>query len=213
MPTRRLSMRKSKEVLRLRYELRLGQREIARACSISQSTVHAYLNRAAAAGVSWPLPEGWDESRLDAALFGEPRPSQGKAQRPLPDFPALAEQLKRHRHLTLQLTWEEYRQAHPEGYGYSRFCELYQRWRRKQDLLGLCADEMLTGRIGQTSRQQPHRTCGDGHQPSAGSTQGGCLSSPRRYPRTRWRLSSRGERSTHTVRGVEVRGLVSCQMC
>ena len=128
-------MRKSKEVLRLRYELRLGQREIARACSISQSTVHAYLNRAAAAGVSWPLPEGWDESRLDAALFGEPRPSQGKTQRPLPDFPALAEQLKRHRHLTLQLTWEEYRQAHPEGYGYSRFCELYQRWRRKQDLV------------------------------------------------------------------------------
>jgi DNA-binding transcriptional regulator LsrR (DeoR family) len=57
VPTRRLSMRKIKEVLRLRFELRLGQRAIARACSISQSTVHEYLNRAAAAGVVWPLGE------------------------------------------------------------------------------------------------------------------------------------------------------------
>ena len=48
-------MRKIKEVLRLRFELGLGQRAIARACSISQSTVHEYLNRAAAAGVVWPL--------------------------------------------------------------------------------------------------------------------------------------------------------------
>ena len=53
----------------------------------------------------------------------------------LPDFPALHSQLQQHRHLTLQLTWEEYRQIHPEGYGYSRFCELYERWRRKQDVV------------------------------------------------------------------------------
>ncbi|MBS1983471.1 MAG: hypothetical protein JST16_04805 [Bdellovibrionales bacterium] len=40
-----------------------------------------------------------------------------------PDFAA--------RHLTLQLLWEEYREANPDGYRYSRFCELYQRWRSK----------------------------------------------------------------------------------
>ena len=57
-------MRKIKEVLRLRFELRLGQRAIARACSISQSTVHEYLNRAAAAGVGWPQPEGWTKKEL-----------------------------------------------------------------------------------------------------------------------------------------------------
>ena len=32
-------MRKIKEVLRLRFELQLGQREIARACSISQGAI------------------------------------------------------------------------------------------------------------------------------------------------------------------------------
>ena len=54
-------MRKIKEVLRLRFELGLGQRAIARACSISQSTVHEYLNRAAAAGVGWNStpPAAW----------------------------------------------------------------------------------------------------------------------------------------------------------
>ena len=64
-------MRKIREVLRLRFELGLGQRAIARACSISQSTVHDYLNRAAAAGVVWPLGEEWDEQRVEQALFGE----------------------------------------------------------------------------------------------------------------------------------------------
>src|SRR5258708_11085509 len=128
-------MRKIREVLRLRFELRLGQRAIARACSISQSTVHEYLNRAAAAGVVWPLGEGWDEQRVEQALFGERTVVKRLPEQVLPDFPALSSQLQQHRHLKLQLAWEEYRQIHPEGYGYSRFCELYQRWRRKQGVV------------------------------------------------------------------------------
>jgi transposase len=44
-------------------------------------------------------------------------------------------ELQQHKHLTLQLLWEEYRAQTPEGYRYSRFCELYQRWRRKQEVV------------------------------------------------------------------------------
>ena len=44
-------MRKIKGVLRLRFELQLAQREIARACSIRQGAVHNYLKKAAAAGI------------------------------------------------------------------------------------------------------------------------------------------------------------------
>ena len=128
-------MRKIKEVLRLRFELKLGQREIARACSISQGAVHNYLKKASAVGIHWPLPEGWNEDRVEEALFGEQRPAVQPHERALPDFPALHDQLQRHRHLTLQLAWEEYRQANPDGYRYSRFCELYGRWRRKQDVV------------------------------------------------------------------------------
>jgi transposase len=38
-------------------------------------------------------------------------------------------------HLTQQMLWEEYRQANPDGYRYSRSCELYERWRRKQGVV------------------------------------------------------------------------------
>ena len=127
-------MRKTKEVLRLRFELGLGQREIARACAISQGAVHNYLKKAAAAGIAWPLPEGWDEKRIEETLFGDRRPIEPRP-RALPDFPSLHEEFQQHPHLTLQLAWQEYRQVHPEGYGYSRFCELYGRWRRKQDVV------------------------------------------------------------------------------
>ena len=79
-------MRKIKEVLRLRFELGLGQREIARACSISQGAVHSYLKKAAAAGVCWPLPEGWDEPHVEQALFGDQRPIERSRERAHPDF-------------------------------------------------------------------------------------------------------------------------------
>ena len=128
-------MRKIKEVLRLRFQLGLSQGQIARSCSISQGAVSKYLKRAQAAGVSWPLPEGWDEARLEEALFGHRPRRVYETCRPTPDFATLHQELQSHRHLTLQLLWEEYRQDHPDGYGYSRFCELYRRWQRSVDLV------------------------------------------------------------------------------
>ena len=129
-------MRKLKEVLRLRHELKLGYQQIARSCAIAPSSVHKYLKRAGAANIGWPLPEGWDEAKLESTLF--PRAAEVPSKKParvLPDFAAIHEQLRRHKHLTLQLLWEEYRQANPDGYRYSRFCELYQRWRSKLDVV------------------------------------------------------------------------------
>ena len=127
-------MRKIKEVLRLRYELKLDQRQIARSCSISVSTVHEYLRRAERAKVSWPLPDGWDDAHLEAALYPCPE-AKPQAKKSPPDFAAIHEQLRSHRHVTMQLLWEEYREANPDGYRYSRFCELYQRWRKKLDVV------------------------------------------------------------------------------
>jgi transposase len=127
-------MRKVKEVLRLRFGLGLQQNQIARSCSIGQATVHRYLQKAAAAGLSWPLPEHLDDRQLDELLFRSAgRPSQ--VTRALPDFAEIRGQLQIHKHLTLQLLWEEYRQAQGDGYGYSRFCELYERWSRNQDVV------------------------------------------------------------------------------
>jgi transposase len=109
-----MSMRKIKEVLRLRYELKLDQRQIARSCSIAVSTVHEYLKRAEAAKVTWPLPDGWNDARLEAALYPSPDATPQPKKSP-PDFTAVHEQLRTHRHVTLQLLWEEYREGNPEG--------------------------------------------------------------------------------------------------
>jgi transposase len=135
LPQKRLSMRKIKEVLRLRFGLGLQQDQIARSCSIGQATVHRYLEKAAAAKVTWPLPEDFDDRRLDELLFPK-RPLRTPSQpRPGLDFAQLHTQLQTHKHLTLQLLWEEYRETQPDGYGYSRFCELYQRWNRNRDVV------------------------------------------------------------------------------
>ena len=90
-------MRKIREVFRLRFELGLEQRAIARACSISQSTVHDYLKRAAAAGLVWPLGEEWDEQRVEQAVFGERQVVKRLPEQVLPDFPTLHSQLQQHR--------------------------------------------------------------------------------------------------------------------
>ena len=107
-------MRKLKEVLRLRHELKLGYQQIGRSCAIAVSSVHKYLKRAEAAKITWPLPEGWDEARLEAALF--PEAVTGKppsTPRPLPDFDHTHQELRANKHVTLQLLWEEYRAANP----------------------------------------------------------------------------------------------------
>ena len=114
-------MRKIREVLRLRLGLGLGQEQIARSCSISQATVHRYLERAAATGLGWPLPEDCDERRLNELLFPARPAWPASPQRAAVDFSQIQAQLQTHKHLTLQLVWEEYREAQPDGYGYSRY--------------------------------------------------------------------------------------------
>jgi len=130
-------MRKLTEVLRLRFELKLGYQQIGRSCSIGVSTVHKYLKRAEAAGVTWPLPGDWDEARVEALVFPRRQPSlaEHNPARTPPDFAAIQEQLRGSKYVTLQLLWEEYHQTQPDAYRYSRFCELYQRWRSKLDLV------------------------------------------------------------------------------
>jgi len=52
-----LSMRKIEEILRLKFQVGLSHRAIAKSCHVSSSTVSAYVTCAKAAGLSWPLPE------------------------------------------------------------------------------------------------------------------------------------------------------------
>ena len=99
--------------------------------------MHEYLKRAEAAKVGWPLPEGWDDARLEAALFP---PSDSPPQPSNPEVPA---GLRRHPRATAASSSRDLAvalggiSARPTrtAIGYSRFCELYQRWRKKLDVV------------------------------------------------------------------------------
>ena len=123
---RRMPMRKIIDALRLRAS-GLTLREIGASLGTGHSTILGHLKRCDEAGVSWPLPADLSEADLEVRLFQR---EGGKMRRGLaqPDWPAVHRELRR-KGVTLSLLWEEYRAAHPDdGYGYSRYCELYRRW-------------------------------------------------------------------------------------
>jgi transposase len=132
MPTAPISMRKLKEILRLKYGCGLSHRQIASSLSISPSSVSTYTNRAAQLGIaSWPLSPEWDELRLKQAFFST-KVKQKKYS--LPEWPLVYQELK-HKTMTLQLLWEEYTERHPDAhYSYNHFCRQYKAWLKCQKL-------------------------------------------------------------------------------
>jgi transposase len=110
--------RKIRDVLRLSAG-GLSKRKIATSLGVSPTAAGDCIRRARQAGLVWPLPEGLDDTGLEARLYSPP-PRVAKDRRPRPDWPAIHRELRR-KGVTLQLLWEEHRAAYPEGYGYSRY--------------------------------------------------------------------------------------------
>ena len=125
-------MRFIREVLRLAFGVGLSLREIERSLSISHVTASGYVARAREAGLSWPLPEQLDDGALARLLF--PRPVPSSETRPVPDWAYVHRELRR-KGVTRILLWQEYKDAHPEGYALSRFYKLYNWWAEKLDLV------------------------------------------------------------------------------
>ena len=124
MPAERLSMRKIRDVLRLRFGSRLSEREIGRSLLLSNGSVNSYLQRARLAGLDWPLPADLDDGTLERLLFPPPPTPETARARALPDWTLVDKEMRR-KGVTMALLWEEYRAAHPDGFGYSWFCENY----------------------------------------------------------------------------------------
>jgi transposase len=102
------------------------------AAGLPTTTVADYVARAQRAGLGWPLPEGMDDSQLEARLFVTAGPPQHN--RPLPDWLHVHRELRRP-DVTLQLLHLEYRERFPEGYEYSQFCRRYRLWQRPLDVV------------------------------------------------------------------------------
>ena len=135
MPRPRSAMRKIREILRLALGEGLSRRQVAAATGVPGSTVGDHLARARLAGLSWPLPDDMDDAALEARLFVPAAARPPTELRPMPDWPTVHTELRRHKSVTLQLLWLEYRERHPEGFGYSWFCQAYRRWSGRLDLV------------------------------------------------------------------------------
>ena len=120
-------MRRIKDCLRLYFDLKQSQTQISHALSIARSTVQEYLFRFSACGISWADAASLSDESFEQKLF--------------PSGPAIERHSAidmEHMHLelgrpgvTLQLLWEEYREANGNSYSYSQFCELYRQWSKR----------------------------------------------------------------------------------
>lgn len=130
MPAAPISMRKLKEILRLKYGCALSHRQIGKSLSTSASVVSRYANRAAQLGIThWPLAPEWDDAHLQQA-FMQTRVKKRKDV--VLDWALIHQQLK-HKSMTLQLLWEEYLENNPVNhYSYTHFCRLYKEWKQLQ---------------------------------------------------------------------------------
>src|SRR5271154_4615505 len=130
MPAKReLSRRQLRTLLRWRHE-GVSAREIGRRLDVARSTIQDNLKRAAAAGLAWPLGDDVTDDVLEDRLFGRAGVATGQRRRVEPDWAALARELKRPA-VTMMILWEEYREVHPEGYSYSRFCDLLRGFEKR----------------------------------------------------------------------------------
>ena len=121
MPTGRLTMRRIRDVLRLKFAQGLSERAIASSLGLGKGSVGTYLRRARDAGLGWPLPEGLDDDSLELLLF--PNASDvADPDRPVPDWAVIDQELRK-RGVTRMLLWQEYRQQYPDdGYSYAPPC-------------------------------------------------------------------------------------------
>jgi len=126
-------MRQIKDILRLHWSQGLSMRSIARSLGVGYGSVHDVLQRAAAAGLGWPLPAEWDDEALAQQFY---RGNQGRPRRRAePDWTVVDTELRR-KGVTRELLWLEYKQAHPDdGLQYTQFCVHYKRWRQTQDVV------------------------------------------------------------------------------
>jgi transposase len=128
----RLSMSKTKEILRVRWALGLSVREASRATGASTGVVSKTESRAKHAGLSWELVEKLEEPELERRLYGGPKFT--RTSRAEPD-PAWIHRELRRTGVTLELLHLEYLESHPDGYRYTAFCDRYREWHARQGIV------------------------------------------------------------------------------
>ena len=134
MARRRISVDKIKEVIRYGVTTELSERAIGRALKVSRTAVTKYLECFRGSGLTWEQAQELPDSELLAVLEGSrPARTSARYERLAERFPMMVKELRR-KGVTLQLLWEEYLRAHPDGYQNSQFCYHFHRWRKSAEV-------------------------------------------------------------------------------
>jgi transposase len=127
-------MRQVREILRMSLDARLSTRSIAEHVRVGPTAVRDTLKRFERSALPWPVPAEISDAELEMRLYGVPGVKAGRRKQAEPDWSVVARELKR-KHVTLQVLWEEYIAEHPDGYRYSRWCDLFRRWEGRLPLV------------------------------------------------------------------------------
>src|ERR1035437_8029804 len=121
MPVLRITMRKIKDVLRLKLDAKLSHEQIAVALGISKGVVTKYVGLAAAAGLDWATVSVLEETALQQRLLVRPERASVYV---VPDYGRIHQELRK-KGVTLMLLWQEYQAEHADQqtWRYTQFCE------------------------------------------------------------------------------------------
>ena len=122
--TRRINMRKIRDVLRLKLETKLSHERTAAALNLSKGVVAKYVTLANAAGLDWAQIQALDDTALHNRLLGPPQRASAFVQ---PDYGRMHQELRR-KGMTMMLLWQEHVAQHPGActHQYSQFCVNYR---------------------------------------------------------------------------------------
>lgn len=130
MSTPRLDMRRTREILRLKWERGLSHRQIGRSLGVSPGVVGSTMSRAKHAGLSPTTLAEIDDEQLERRLYGVKASLANRTTLPPPE--QIHNELKRPG-VTLELLHIEYLAEHPDGLRYTAFCNHYRKWREQGD--------------------------------------------------------------------------------
>lgn len=125
-------MKKIREVLELHAKMSFSSRKIEKITGVPRSTVLDYLSRFKKANIEVEELTSIDDEQLHSKLFNVKK-SVAKNKKPLPDYNYIYNELKssKKNEITLKLLWQEYRETYPDGYEYTQFRVLYNRFKKK----------------------------------------------------------------------------------
>ncbi len=133
MGRRRMTMRKIREIMRLRYSCKCSYSEISKSLGISKTTAIKCIKKVTTANISWPLPEGLDDEKLESILYKSVKKFDRNESRNFPDWKIVHQELKR-KGVTRQTLWEEYAEDNPGAIQYSQYCSGYREWLKSQKI-------------------------------------------------------------------------------